>query len=74
MLNAIFIIVMHFLENPCIFISIWSSFCRVLFFMAHQIVVGYSSDSLEFVNVNDDISLSLSSAGSNDPSVSSPLD
>jgi hypothetical protein len=42
--------------------------------MAHQIVVGYSSDSLEFVNVNDDISLSLSSAGSNDPSVSSPLD
>jgi hypothetical protein len=33
-------------------------------------VIGYSSDSSKFVNVDDDISLGLSGTGSNDPSMS----
>lgn len=33
--------------------------------MAHQIVVGYSSYLLEFVEVDDDINSSHSGAGSN---------
>lgn len=43
------------------------------FDMAYQIAIGYSSNSLEFVEVDDDVSLIHSDMGSN-PSVSSHSD
>jgi hypothetical protein len=42
--------------------------------MAHQIVIGYASDSSEFVKVHDDNSPSQSGEGNNSLSVSSHSD
>jgi hypothetical protein len=61
---------MHSLEILWIIISIWSSCCRVN--IAHQIILGYTSDYSDFVVIDDDISSSsVSSDSSSGPSESS---